>query len=147
MWFLTFLIMVDTANDCLLAYESLGCLAKLTDCYYVQPRCVKLLPPHSVSEIGLISPNDDWKELVFTFHHPKGIQSPSLPHVNPNDTPPAAAPSSPSVSIQPSILPTPPHLASSPSKIPQQGLTFISTISHVDIIKHFHHTGTVISPV
>ena len=146
-WFLTFLITVDTTNDCLLFYKPLGRLAKLTDCHYVQPRSPRqlhhLLPPNP----GIVTSDDDWKGLTFALHYQKGAPPQSPPHIIPDNTPPPLVPSplpSQSPSSPTSVSPPSEH---SPAKLQRQGLTFLSAMSHDEIVKHVHHPDTVLPPV
>ena len=63
-WFPTFLITVDTANDCLLSYHPLGRFTKLTNCHYVQPRVTPTSLPPSASDTGITTALKPWDKLV-----------------------------------------------------------------------------------
>ena len=48
-YFLSFVLLVDTSKDCNLSFESLGGSAPLDSLHYVQPQCAPLLYPSKIA--------------------------------------------------------------------------------------------------
>jgi hypothetical protein len=77
-YFLTFVLSVDTSKDCRLSFKSLGGSAPLDSLHYVQPQCASLLYPskiasHLASKSPAIIKDDSASDGldVLTWHYPQ----------------------------------------------------------------------------